>query len=144
MNTDFEERLVKEKAEKHRGVAKIWLFNLRPEDEGINPRQTEPKNVTRLLNMYRIGGCHRLKPQHHVPVLINDEQVHRLKSPSNSKPEFLEVEDQVQLVYLHGHHRLQAARLHLPPPDAWWIADLYSEGTIQSWCKTRFLLTEML
>lgn len=129
MNIDAGERLRQEKAEKYCGIGKVWLQNLQPEDEGINPRQTDPKNVTRLLNIFEIDGCHRYKPQHHVPVLVTKGLACRLKFSGELEPDFFDLEDGEKLVYLHGHHRLQAARLFLSPSDVWWVADLYSEGT---------------
>ncbi|KAI4228466.1 MAG: hypothetical protein L6R40_008131 [Gallowayella cf. fulva] len=127
MNIDAGERLRQEKAEKYCGIGKVWLQNLQPEDEGINPRQTDPKNVTRLLNIFEIDGCHRYKPQHHVPVLVTKGLACRLKFSGELEPDFFDLEDGEKLVYLHGHHRLQAARLFLSPSDVWWVADLYSE-----------------
>lgn len=131
MEEDQERRLHKEKVEKYRGTFKIWLQHLLAEDEGINPRQTDPKNVARLLKIYQIDGCHRLDPQHYVPVVIEDERTYLTQSSSGSSsesPPFLQIDDDRKLKYLHGHHRLQAAKLFLSPADAWWTANLYSEG----------------
>lgn len=129
MAADEEESILKEKAEKYHGSFKIWLHHLQPEDQQTNPRQTDPKNIARLLNVYRIEGCHRLKPQHRVPVLIAGDLVPSTDLSSGSEPRgFIDLAGTEVLVYLHGHHRLEAAKRFLQPSDAWWVADLYSEG----------------
>lgn len=140
MAVSADERLRKEKAEKCCGPAKIWLQSLRPEAEGINPRQTDLKNVTRLLNVFKIEGCHRLKIQHHVPVLVKDCRTKFAES--GLEPEFIHVKNGKKLVYLHGHHRLSVAKIFLPPSDAWWIADVYSAGTFTEAFPTRYGLPD--
>ena len=125
-----ERELASEKKKKHFGSVKVWLHNLRAEDEPVNPRQLDVKNVTRLVHIFRIEGCFRSEPQHRVPVLI-DEVVARRTNLVNRAGElgFINLEPRETLLYLHGRHRLQAAKEFFPPADAWWVADLYSSST---------------
>ncbi|KAL8673857.1 MAG: hypothetical protein Q9168_001722 [Polycauliona sp. 1 TL-2023] len=67
--------------EKHKaylGAIKYPLRYLEEENAMINPRQTDPKNINRLLNIFKLEGCYRLEPRNRVPVLISQAQYERL------------------------------------------------------------------
>ena len=129
------EHVSREKIKSFCGSAKIWICKLQPEDMYINPRQLDPKNVARLKNVYQLEGCHRFEPEHHIPVITKINVLEQALQRANismsrikslDEPTFLEFDD--NLTYLHGRHRLEAAKEFLPPDENWWIADFYLEG----------------
>lgn len=119
-------QIFREKSRAFCGSVKIPLDKLRGEELPHNPRQFDEKNVTRLLDIFNKDDCQRREPDNHVPVLI----------PRSALPEGpLRVGVDLQLfnpdyplTYLHGRHRLEAARKFLSGNDRWWVADLYSDG----------------
>lgn len=129
---------------KFQGTAKIYLRHLKFACDKQNVAgnlHLDAKNVSRLLQIYHIEGCHRLDPANHIPALIGPDILKRCLIRSGvSKvdllrrhtPPFLELEDDIVLVYLHGRHRIAAALDYLLPLDKWWTVDLYSEGTLGS------------
>ncbi|KAL9042038.1 MAG: hypothetical protein Q9214_003906, partial [Letrouitia sp. 1 TL-2023] len=121
-----ERDLLREKAAKYCGAVKIWLHNLRPEEEPTKPRQADLKNIARLTRIFQLDGCFRCQPQNRVPVLIQNGARRANVSDEPEDLAFISLEQGEQLVYLHGYHRLQAAKEFFPPSDAWWVADLYS------------------
>ena len=120
------------------GCAKIPLRSLRPEDLLTNPRQLDPKNITRLLNVFRLEGCLRLEPEHHVPAIVNPQALddalrsHNLGRASlKTLEEPVSIDFRVAITYLHGAHRLEAASQFLQGEDKWWIVDLYLGKLLQ-------------
>lgn len=116
------------------GSAKLWIRQLRPEDPITNPRQYDPKNVSRLARIFELEGCLRLHPEHHVPVVISRQSLNDALRIDKSSTEALRSAKEPSLLslhedvcYLHGAHRLQAGNSFLHPDDRWWVADLYLE-----------------
>ncbi len=116
------------------GSAKLWIRQFRPEDPITNPRQYDPKNVSRLARIFELEGCLRLHPDHHVPVIVSRQRLNnalRLDESSiealrsAKEPSLLSLHESVS--YLHGAHRLEAGNRFLHPDDRWWVADLYLE-----------------
>ncbi len=120
------------------GSVKVPIFKLVAEDVLTNPRQLDPKNVARLRNIFLLEGCQRLDPQHHVPVLINQATLGQALRSSNIPRASLKSLDEPQLLsldgvitYLHGRHRLEAAKDVLKADDKWWVVDVYLDGKRQ-------------
>ena len=136
-NTNIE-NLLAEKQRVFCGSVKVPICKLAAEDMLTNPRQLDPKNVARLRDIFLIEGCHRLDPQNHVPVLIGqvilDQALRKYSIPRSSlksldEPELLTID--TELTYLHGRHRLEAAKDVLAADDKWWVVDLYLEGNLR-------------
>ena len=133
------ESLVAEKERVFCGSVKVPISKLTAENMMTNPRQLDPKNVARLRNIFLLEGCHRLDPQNHVPVLIDQatldqalrkSDVTRISLKSFDEPKLLSLDREI--VYLHGRHRLEAAKDVLKTDDKWWVVDVYLKGIIQS------------
>ena len=135
MTTSSETENFREKRRVFLGSVKYSLKHL-VEDTTANPRQTDQKNIKRLLNIYRLEGCLRLELENHVPAVVSHDQYQRivatlpkgelqLRDLYEEPPQANLAED---LVCLHGKHRLQAARRFLGLGDKWWIVDLYTDG----------------
>lgn len=108
------------------GSAKVRISQLAHEDLLTNPRQLDPKNVSRLRNVYILEGCHRLEPEHHVPALIDEAMLERALRDNNisqaslkslAEPKLLALESDI--TYLQGRHRLEAAKEFLEADDKW-------------------------
>lgn len=125
-----------EKRKGYRGAVKYPLHCLVEENERIDPRQTDPKNIKRLLNIFKLEGCCRFEAQNHIPALISHDQYERLinglpdrgSQLKNCDVEPPQTNSAETLVCLHGKHRLEAARRYLGSGEKWWIVDLYSDG----------------
>ncbi len=119
-------QIFREKSRTFCGSVKIPLDKIRHEELPNNPRQLNKKNVTTLLNLFRLEGCLRLDPEHHVPALISRSVVPQGLHPGAEPPRF---NPEHPVVCLHGRHRVEAARKLLTGnEDRWWVVDLYSEG----------------
>lgn len=70
-SNDSIKNLLAEKERVFCGFVKLPICKLKAEGMLTNPRQLNSENVARLRNIYLLEGCHRLDPQHHVPVLID-------------------------------------------------------------------------
>jgi len=145
--------ILTEKHKAFRGSAKIRISELSPEVILTNPpRQLDLKNVARLRRIYEIEGCQRLEPEHHVPVLVDEEALGKaLKKdgvPGASlkglrEPPLLEFG--TKITYLHGRHRLEAGVGFLGVDDRWWVADIYLEGELlacMQWTRSDVLRLE--
>jgi len=114
------------------GSAKLWIRQFRSEDPITNPRQYDPKNVSRLTQIFKLEGCLRLHPEHHVPVVVSRQRLNDALRTDKSSVEALRSAKEPGLLslnesvtYLHGAHRLEAGNSFLHPDDRWWVADLY-------------------
>ncbi|GBF63945.1 hypothetical protein TMEN_6613 [Trichophyton mentagrophytes] len=124
------------KATFYRGTVKVDLRHLKFEDpkrDGV--RTISQKNVERLIEVFRLEGCMRLEPEHHVPALIPQEILEDSLRNSGLEqeeimeyaiPKHLHLAESVRLTVLHGQHRLLAAKQFLW--DKWWVVDLYSDN----------------
>lgn len=108
------------------GCCKIWIRDLRYEECFGESRQLDQKNVNRLIGIYETEGCHHSRPHYRVPALIDDETFKRVSRDYDldgcAPPRRLER----PLTYLHGRHRLEAAKAYLNTGERWWTVDLYS------------------
>ncbi len=117
-----------------RGTVKLWIRHFSPEGPLTNPRQFDPKNLSRLIQIFKLEGCLRLASEHHVPVVVRRHDLDdALRTDQTSfdalrsaqEPQFLSLRTGV--TYLQGAHRLEAGQRFLHPDDRWWVADLYLE-----------------
>lgn len=137
-SAEADERLLLVKSAWYRGKAKINLRHLVAEDRRTRGvRTVDPKIVKNLVNIFRLEGCFRLEPEHHVPVLISERlledvlretQKRRADLMGYGEPPHLLLADDVRLKVLHGQHRLLAAEQYLW--DKWWVVDIYSDGKL--------------
>lgn len=123
-------QIFREKSRAFCGSFKIPLDKLQHEDLPNNPRQLDKANVARLVNVFHDDECLRRDSDNYVPALINrsalpDGPIRVGDLPLFDLP-FFEPSD--KLVYLHGRHRLEAAREFFSGNDRWWIVNLYSDG----------------
>ena len=120
-----------------RGSIKYPLHRLHYE-RSENPRQLDHKNIERLIKVFELDGCDRLNTANHVPALISGSSltalletvpggVDRLKS-TDEEPVLVDLPD--RLTYLHGRHRLEAAKRVLAASEKWWVIDLYEEDVL--------------
>lgn len=133
-----------ERSKAYGGSITYPIHRLRHESASDNPRQLDLKNVGRLVKVFELEGCHRLKVENHIPALISRTSFsgltqsipggeRRLKA-LDEEPVIADYPD--NLTYLYGRHRLEAAKSVLPASQKWWVVDLYvdeqlSEGEIQ-------------
>ncbi|KAK3167632.1 hypothetical protein OEA41_010759 [Lepraria neglecta] len=101
----------------------------------------DPKNVTRLTQIFELEGCHRLDLEHHVPAIIDDKVLQSNLRLSNITsldlmqriPPKLKLPADFNLDCLHGKYRIAAAKSFLYlPDDKWWTVDLYSDRLSQT------------
>ena len=108
------------------GSHRISLPYLQPEDCPENPRQLDSENVARLIKNFELEGCLRLDPTHYVPALISREHFSSIAQDTATDPPTLTPCE--SLIYLHGRHRIEAARKLFHSSDWWCVVDLYCEG----------------
>ena len=98
----------------------------------------DPKNVARLVQIFKLEGCDRLDIEHRVPVLI-DSQILRQSLVASRKsnsdllgeiPPTLSFPVNTQLKCLHGRYRLAAAKEFLEHGNKWWTVDFYDQTTL--------------
>ncbi|MCJ1473162.1 hypothetical protein MMC13_001813 [Lambiella insularis] len=138
----LESRVFAETNSAYYGKVKLPLLHLQYENDSITgTRPLDPQNVKRLRKIYELEGCHRLEPEHHVPVLIERSVLEGALSATNlqipqlresQEPRPLHLGSDVRLTCLYGKHRLEAAKQHFEPCEKWWIVDLYSHGKFEA------------
>ena len=125
-------QVFREKSRTFCGSVKVPINKLQYETIPKNPRQFDDKNVARLLKVFEEEGCVRLEPEHYVPVLISRNALPQGFRAGNisdvilQEPQFFTPEH--PLTYLHGRHRLEAAKKYLAANDKWWVVNLYADG----------------
>ena len=131
-----------ERHAKFRGTARVKLDCLKADETQIEKRLfLRPQNIQRLRRVFATEGCKRLTPEHHVPVLISQQELEASIERSGTSQNALYNNADVTppelhlshgpLIFLHGHHRLQAARDSLSDGDDWWVVDLYLDGMLE-------------
>jgi hypothetical protein len=135
-----ERRLATEKRLKFRGTASIKLEVLDfPWDKTDNV--VHQKNVKRLENIFRGGGCHPLNLRNHIAGVIDQqrldaavlnlgisaEQLFEDPRDGDDYPK-LDFPPDYQLECMNGHARVDAAARVLPLGDKRWTVDLYLAG----------------
>lgn len=120
-----------EKGKAFRGSIKYPLHRLDHEQASKKSRQLNQKNVKRLIKVFELEGCRRLDSENHVPALISNRALSillefvtegevRLKA-SDKQP--VSSDNLGGLTYLHGRHRLEAAKSFLPANEKWWVVE---------------------
>ncbi|KAI4086635.1 MAG: hypothetical protein L6R37_008399, partial [Teloschistes peruensis] len=117
------------------GSVKYPLEYLVGEQNHVDPRALDRKNIKRLIGNFKLEGCNRLELDNHVPVLTSKEQLERIirtlpKAESqirDYRQEPPKASSAESLTYLHGKHRIEAARKFLIAGDRWWTVDLYRD-----------------
>ena len=127
-------RILQEKSRTFCGAFKIPLDKLACEDLPDNPRQISEKNAVRLLNRFELHQCDRLEPRNYVSAFIPLDKVPSIPPAYKlyDEPQFLSPD--CPLICVHGQHRLLAARLYLEASDRWWVANIYSNGSLLILC----------
>jgi len=132
-------RLQQARQAQFRGTARIRLSSLRADQARTTQEQfLRPKNVRRLHRIFDTEGCRRLAAENHIPALISREDLEAaIYRSSTTQSALLHSTDEEPpelqlpfepLVYLHGRHRIQAAREFFAGGDAWWTVDLYLDS----------------
>lgn len=136
---DVEEELHRELCSYFRGSAKIRLVHLEPEE--YNYFNLDEGNVARLQEVFKLQGCLRLNPEHHIRALISNETLEGALRTSELRPQDLyqldEFEDLalgegVRVTVLQGRHRVQAAKRFCEGDDRWWVVDLYDDRKLST------------
>jgi len=131
LSTD-ELQLFREKSRTFCGSVKVPIDKLQHESIPTNPRQFDNNNVARLLKVFEDEKCLRLEPDHYISALISRDALPQVLRFDNigdfilQKPRFFEPKH--PLTYLHGRHRLEAAKKYLAANDKWWVVNLYADG----------------
>lgn len=135
----MDETVLQERTRAYRGSIACPLRNLRFENQYINPRQLDKKNIERILAIFELQGCLRLEPENSIPALIAPATLaaivqtlpedRRNLQLAGKKPAILSDVPQ-DIVCLHGQHRVEAAKRFLGPGEKWWVVDLYASGTL--------------
>ena len=116
------------------GSVKISLNSIRSEDASTaDSRALDTANIRRLIRIFQIEGCHpELWP---IVAVIDDVVLQRALANSNLSPSdlssgenFLNIPDGLQVLCVHGKHRLQAGREFLPSKKRWWNVHLCSKS----------------
>ncbi|PYH76418.1 hypothetical protein BO82DRAFT_426169 [Aspergillus uvarum CBS 121591] len=131
--TEEEVRLARERRLKYLGTAKVKLNQI--QFDPPLPRDLDPKNVSRLREIFRKNRCRRLDVDNHVPAVVSRHNldVALRKANISALSQLTNNRDQLPLLdfptgelqALHGRHRIQAGAELLPPADRWWSVDIY-------------------
>jgi len=122
------------------GFALVRLHDLRRDSGEPGFGLFDPKNVARLMEVFRTEGCHRRHKENFVTALVGRQQlddallhsgVQHCELKNAEEPPQLVFPATAPVLYIHGRHRLAAAEGFLEPTDRWWTAELYFEGTFR-------------
>ena len=108
-----------------------------------------------LKQCFKKEGCRPLKVSHHIPAVIDQEQLNAaiLASGILAKDLLSNLQDgypnlvfpaRYQLKCLHGRHRIQVGKEFLSLRNKWWAVDLYLAGIIKTSSKDLTCLTFVL
>ena len=124
------------------GTANVSLESLQFPSK--SSRSVDPRNVSRLQNLFLTEGCYRQNLHHHIAAEISASQLAEVLSASNVSEAILsegngtdtyphlEFSTGKKLDCLNGQHRILAASSVLTPPDRYWPVDLYRAGEWQT------------
>ncbi|KAK3082157.1 hypothetical protein LTS18_001997 [Coniosporium uncinatum] len=116
------------------GFALVRLHDLRADSGESGFGLVAPKNVARLIEVFRTEGCHRRHKENFVTALVGRQQlddallhngVQHCELKDVEEPPHLTFPATVPVLYIRGRHRLAAAEEFLEPTDRWWTAELY-------------------
>ncbi|KAH6670148.1 hypothetical protein B0J14DRAFT_112537 [Halenospora varia] len=130
-------RLDVERRLKYLGAARVSLDVLRLYWDGRGLRREPDRNHVEILKeCFRKEDCRPLEVRNHVPAIIDQQCLDvALRDSGVSARQLLTQQPNgcpalvfphgFKLDYLHGLHRIEAAREFLLPTDKWWTVDLY-------------------
>ncbi|KAH0602735.1 uncharacterized protein H6S33_008385 [Morchella sextelata] len=106
-------------------------------------REVDSKNAERLKKVFKTFALERTSPLRRIPVLLSEAAFQEILHRSNVREERLTHILQGDLThiseiprldapdgsveYLHGHHRILAAKAGLAEEEHWWGVDVYIE-----------------
>jgi hypothetical protein len=106
------------------------------------PRTFDPDNVARLKTLFCDEGIKRKNKENRIDILLSQANFQEaLYNSGLSEKDLIEHSPQeLPLIkmplgtvrYLHGHHRLVAAKQLLPQKDQWWGINIYLDGELAS------------
>lgn len=113
-----------------KGYARIRIDHLEFETR----HDPDDRHVERLLNIFRLQGCHREDSAHVIPVVVEENfsatsELHTMNEPalsqtcSRARPACFA--PHVRVLCLRGKHRVTAARKFLNLSDQWWTARVF-------------------
>jgi hypothetical protein len=136
-----ERKIAENKNANYRETVCVRFEFLKFDTEGS--RELDPKNVKKLIEVYKTEGCFRLKAEHRIPATIsqqsldlaikrNGTSLENLLSCPQKLPLELKFSLNYGLICLHGQHRVKTAKRwgKLSPKDKWWAVDLYLESVV--------------
>lgn len=121
-----------QKCVNYRGTAHIrlkWFPQIKPSD-------LDTSHLEKLKGIFKENCCQN-NIHNHVPATIDQQHFNAAlkisgisELPKNFSVEYPELsfEAGYQLDFLHGKHRIQAAREVLFDPNDWWTVDFYASG----------------
>ncbi|KAK3063451.1 hypothetical protein LTS18_000300, partial [Coniosporium uncinatum] len=133
------------------GFASVRLHDLRPDSGEPGFGLVDPKNVARLIEVFRTEGCHRRYKENFVTALVGRQQLdHALLHNGVQHCELKNADEPPQLAFpatapvfcIHGRHRLAAAEAFLEPTDRWWTAELHFQdipSTAKAYLREQYL-----
>jgi len=96
------------------------------DDNQMGARTLDFKNIVRLVQIFELERCFRLKPKHYVPALVNRQALNAVLSEARMNAtdllqcgEPLTLNINFSLVCLHEKHHLHTAGQFLNPNDKW-------------------------
>lgn len=93
-------------------------------------REIDETHVRKLIADYKVSGCKRFDSRNAVQVVVNgleNNEWHTLSRNANDAP-VINPHGSVRMICIHGRHRLEAAKRHLPAVEGYWLAELYGPG----------------
>ena len=128
------QRILKSRDASFKGSAVLKISSFYTPDKHI-PREFNGKNVERLKRNFKQEGLRRSDPENRIPVLLDKDEftsalllsnlresdliTHRLEEMPDLKAK------EHSIHYLHGRHRLAAAKELLVPSEQWCGVDIY-------------------
>ncbi|KAI9750727.1 MAG: hypothetical protein M4579_006344 [Chaenotheca gracillima] len=123
----------------YRGTVRIAISQTRFDHSRVDAQRTvSEKNVSRLLQIFKLEGCLRLDAENHVCAIIDEKSLTRALSDSHLTLEtilqrhddgsfpFLNIHEPIECLY--GQHRIQAGKKFLDDNDQWWTVKLFDSG----------------
>ena len=133
----FGAQLEADKREYFLGSAKVDIDSL--SFDPFFSRDIHHQNSERLLSSYELTGCLQFESSHHIPAVIDENDLAEALSRAGSTYDMAQGRDhtqwpmlsftaQSQVECLRGKHRIDAARAYLRPGLRWWVVDFYSKS----------------
>ena len=153
LNMKEETQRLKNKFSNFKDSVKIHLKHLQFEESKNRSLSLHlnSRNVARLIKVFELESCLRLKKEHRISAIINETALQKALSTSTltnanlliSQVSLkLQLSQSTRLNCLHEKHRIVAAQEILLLDNKWWTIDLYTEGFSSQlcWCNRCWLL----